>query len=233
MPSRFTSTNPQQLARAQAVAQLIADILTELQDTMDVRKTRDFAAAQGLVTSGRVKKAVDTIRSRLQEMNATEDELLKIRVEIAQIDARDAKLTIVFGTLLALLTAGLLGVLTSRHIAGPLGKLTEVAERVTGGDLNVKVAVDERSDEVGALARAFERMTQSLRAMAGAAEQIAGGDLRASLKPQSSTDVLGHALLRMIENLRSRLAAGGGRHSPGYCRHRDRRFDRPAGHRRE
>jgi methyl-accepting chemotaxis protein len=210
--AELVSDNPRQQARADALAPLIADKLAELQQTVEVRKSRDFAAAQSIVLSDRGKKAMDTLRTIMREMNLEEEALLKTRADAAQIDARDAKLTIVFGTLLALVFAGLAGLLLTRNIAGPLKNLTGIAERITAGDLSSDVAVndrrvtvDDRSDEVGVLTRAFERMTRSLRTMAGAAEQIAAGDLRTSLQPQSPSDVLGNAFVRMTDNLRRQI----------------------------
>jgi methyl-accepting chemotaxis protein len=203
--AELVSDNPRQQARADALAPLIADKLAELQQTVDLRRTRDFAAAQSVVVSDRGKKAMDALRTIIREMNLEEETLLKTRADAAQIDARDAKLTIVFGTLLALVLAGLAGLLLTRNIAGPLKNLTGIAERITAGDLSSDVPVNDRSDEVGVLTRAFERMTRSLRTMAGAAEQIAAGDLRASLQPQSPNDVLGNAFVRMTDNLRRQI----------------------------
>jgi methyl-accepting chemotaxis protein len=203
--AELVSDNPRQLARADALAPLIADKFAELQQTIDVRKARDFAAAQSIVLSDRGKKAMDTIRALIREMNSEEETLLKTRADAALADARAAKWTIVLGTLGALVVAGLAGLILTRNIAGPLGNLTGVAERITVGDLSSAVAVSERGDEVGMLTRAFERMTRALRAMAGAAEQIAAGDLRASVQPQSPSDVLGNAFARMTENLRRQI----------------------------
>ena len=203
--AELVSDNPRQQARADALAPLITDKLAELQQTVDLRKTRDFAAAQSIVLSDRGKKTMDTLRTIMREMNSEEEALLKARADAAQIDARDAKLTIVFGTLVALVLAGLAGLVITRDIAGPLGGLTGIAERITDGDLASAVTVSDRSDEVGMLTRAFERMTRSLRTMAGAAEQIAAGDLRASLQPQSPSDVLGNAFVRMTDNLRRQI----------------------------
>ena len=56
--------------------------------------------------------------------------------------------------------------------------------------------------DYGVLARSFDRMTESLRTMAAAAERIAAGDLRSTITPQSPNDVLGNAFARMVENLR-------------------------------
>jgi methyl-accepting chemotaxis protein len=203
--AQLVSDNPRQQVRVDGLVPLIADKFAELQQTIDLRKTGDFAAAQKVVSTDRGKKAMDSIRGLLQEMNSDEDDLLKTRAEAAEVDARNARWTIVLGTLLALVTAALAGVIITRNIAHPLANLTGVAERITVGDLSSAVTVGERSDEVGVLARAFERMTASLRKMAGAAEQIAAGDLRTSLEPQSSEDVLGNAFVRMTANLRRQI----------------------------
>jgi methyl-accepting chemotaxis protein len=202
---QLVADNPQQQVRADALAPLIVDKFAELQQTIDLRRSGDFAAAQKVVLSDRGKKAMDGIRSLLQEMNTEEEALLKKRAEEAQSDARDAKSTIVVGTLVALLIAGLAGLIIARNIARPLANLTGVAELITVGNLSSPVTVGERSDEVGVLARAFERMTASLRTMAAAAERIAAGDLRMRLEPQSPDDVLGNAFVRMTDNLRRQL----------------------------
>ena len=203
--AQLVSDNPRQQARVDSLAPLIVDKLAELQQSIDVRKARDFASAQSIVLSDRGKKAMDAIRNILQEMSSEEDSLLRKRAEAAQADARNAKSTIVLGTLVALVIAGLAGLMITRNIAAPMRNLTGVAERITVGDLSSAVTVTERSDEVGVLARAFARMTHSLRTMAAAFEQIAAGDLRTSLQPQSSNDVLGNAFVRMTENLRRQI----------------------------
>src|SRR6266849_3920785 len=53
---RLVSDNPLQKDRADALAPLIAEKLAELQQTIDIRKARDFAAAQSVVLSDRGKK---------------------------------------------------------------------------------------------------------------------------------------------------------------------------------
>jgi methyl-accepting chemotaxis protein len=165
--ARLVSDNPRQQARVDALAPLIAQKLAELQQTIDVRKSRDFAAAQSIVSSDQGKKVMDAIRALLQEMNSEEDDLLKKRTVAAQTDARNAKSTIVLGTLVALVLAGLAGLMITRNIVGPLRNLTGVAEQIAAGDLRSAVTVDERRDEVGVLTRAFERMTDNLRRQIG------------------------------------------------------------------
>jgi CHASE3 domain sensor protein len=202
---QLVSDNPRQVARAEALAPLIAAKLAELQETVEVRRTRDFASAQSIVLTDRGKKAMDDIRQTIQDMTLEEESLLAQRAANTQIAARNARWTIVFGTLAAVVLAGLAGLIITRNIALPLKNLTTVAERITVGDLSVDVPADERTDEVGVLARTFARMTRSLQTMAAVAEKIAAGDLRATLQPQSPNDLLGNAFVRMSSNLRQQI----------------------------
>ena len=93
----------------------------------------------------------------------------------------------------------------NRLIAVPLQAVTSLAGRVTAGDLTVKVAADDRSDEVGALQRAFLIMVEKLHTIALAAERIAAGDLTVQFeggnRPEEN-DMLQRALRIMVENLR-------------------------------
>jgi methyl-accepting chemotaxis protein len=205
--ARLVADNPRQISRVDALGPMLEEKRADLQATIDLRKSRDFAAAQAAIQSGRGKRAMEAISNLVREMNAEEDQLLNSRVDVAVQDARDTQLTIVVGTLLALAVATIVAATITRNIARPLGDLTRVAERITVGDLSSPVVATERADEVGALTRAFGRMTVSLRTVAGAAEQIAAGDLRVNVQPQSSEDQLGNAFVRMTGNLRRQIGS--------------------------
>jgi methyl-accepting chemotaxis protein len=201
----LVSDNPRQEARAEALSGLISEKLAEMTRPIIARRTQDFAAAQAIVIAGDGKRAMDNVREAIRTMADSEAALLASRATASEAATRVASLTIVWGTAIAILIAGLVGFFITRDVAGPLRNLTAAVERITVGDLGATVDMGERSDEVGALGRAFGRMTASLRSMAAVADQIAAGDLRASLQPQSSADVLGHALVTMIENLRRQI----------------------------
>ena len=203
---KLTADDPRQQQRLDTLEPLVKKRLDFARQVIDLRRTKGEEAVQ-FIKTGTGKALMDEIRKLIDQMKNEEEGLLKQRAKAAQLDAQNAKRIIVIGTITALALAMLVGFLITRNVAGPLQHLSAVAERVTVGDLNVKLHADSRSDEVGELARAFVRMTQSLRAMAGAAEQMAAGDLRTTVKPQSPEDVLGNAFARMSGDLRAQIRA--------------------------
>jgi methyl-accepting chemotaxis protein len=205
----LVENNPRQRQRFEAFEAVVRSRVDRGRQTIVAvrEKGPEFAAELVRATSKAGGGATATLRKALDQIEGEERQLLKDRNEAAQADARRAKWTIVLGTLAAILLSAAAAFVIARGISRPLRELTDVAERITGGDLDVKVNADTRGDEVGALARAFDRMARSLRRMANMAEQIAAGDLRSQIEPQSPNDVLGHAFLRMSENLREQIRA--------------------------
>jgi methyl-accepting chemotaxis protein len=203
---QLVSDSVRQTARAETLGTLVTRKIGEMQEVIDARRKGDFAAAQQVVLAGRGKRTMDEMRTLMATMVQEEDALLEQRSAAAAAATLQAGHTILWGTVAALLIAGLAGVLIARNVATPLKSLTSAAERITIGDLGATVDVGERSDEVGALAGAFQRMTAALRGMAGVAEQIAAGDLRVTFAPQSPNDAVGHALVKMIANLRQQIS---------------------------
>jgi methyl-accepting chemotaxis protein len=202
---RLTSDSPRQTDNVVKLERLFRNRIAIAQEVVDARRTSGFEAGLQLVKSGKGTQGSAEILQVLASMDEIETELLAARAAAADQEANNAKATLVIGVLLAIALAGAAGFTLSRNIAGPLQALTASAERITAGDLSANVTANDRQDEVGVLARAFERMARSLRAMAAVAEQIAAGDLRTTLQPQSSADVLGTAFARMTSNLRQQI----------------------------
>ncbi|MHB9072280.1 MAG: methyl-accepting chemotaxis protein [Desulfobaccales bacterium] len=103
---------------------------------------------------------------------------------------------------LAVIISGLLVMFLSRLIARPLQDIARVAERISSGNLNVTVVMEERGDEVGVLAQAFMRMIEYLKEMAGVADSLASRDFSVTVKPRSEQDMLGQAFAAMVTNIR-------------------------------
>ncbi len=65
--------------------------------------------------------------------------------------------------LLVLIAAVWAGLALATQIAAPVSGLVAAAERVSGGDLSVRVSESRADNEIGVLSRAFNRMTSQLR----------------------------------------------------------------------
>lgn len=199
---KLTAANVADQRRLDALESLVRSYIAQADGTINVIRAKGLEAGVAIIKTGEGKALMDNIRKAIAEIEGEKNALLQQRIDEAEANATRTTWTIALGTLIALILASIAGVVLTRNIARPLQNLTAVAERITVGDLNVTVSADTRSDEVGVLARTFERMTQALRTMAGSASQIADGDLRATITPQSPDDVLGNAFARMVGNLR-------------------------------
>jgi GAF domain-containing protein/HAMP domain-containing protein len=91
--------------------------------------------------------------------------------------------------------------LTIRQAIRPIGTLTETASAVAGGDLAHTVPV-ESEDELGALSRAFNSMTEQLRASIGGLEQQVADrtrDLEQRTSYLEATTEVGRAAASILE----------------------------------
>lgn len=107
--------------------------------------------------------------------------------------------------ILAIVLCFAFGLLVSRMVSNALQRLTEVANRMALGDVNVNIQKDSK-DETGVLAEAFDVMANNIRNAANAAEKISAGDLSVNIKIQSDKDVLGKSLEQCITNVKMLVA---------------------------
>lgn len=202
---KLTVDNAEQQRRFSVLDPLVASRVASAQEVLNTRRTGTLEAALEILKTGRGKSLMDQVRKVFQEMQDEEEMLLTKRTKATDELIASTQIIVVGGTIVALLVAGLAGWLITRSIAKPLQDLTVVAERITAGDLTADVSVAHSGDEVGVLARMFEKMGEFLRGMAGTAERIAAGDLRVSVQPLSSKDVLGNSFAKMTDTLRDQI----------------------------
>ncbi|HEX2927039.1 MAG TPA: methyl-accepting chemotaxis protein [Ruminiclostridium sp.] len=133
------------------------------------------------------------------------DTLLSIKVSLAKQSSEkndksttDATVIMIIVILAGMIGAVLLGILISRLISNPVGKLVDAADRLSAGDINVNVST-EYKDEIGTLMEAFDRMADNIRAQALAVEKIADGDLTVEISVKSENDLLNKKLKEMVD----------------------------------
>jgi methyl-accepting chemotaxis protein len=198
----LTADDPIQQQRLTVIEPLIARKFAETQETIDLRRTKGFAAAEQLVVTDRGKNDMDSVRKLVGEMKEQETGLLAGRSAEEKQRAHRTEITIIAGNLCAFVLLSLAGVLLTRNIAVPLGELSTVAQKIASGDLSVSFISNSRRDEVGILAATFAEMTSSLGEMARVAQQISSGDLTVEVKPKSDKDILAKAFAAMVAKLR-------------------------------
>jgi len=203
----LTKDNLAQQRRLAALKGPLDARMALLKQIIELRRgAQGFDAARQLVLSDRGKTLMDDLRRMILDMEAEENTLLNERTEQSDRSVAGALDTIVWGTVGAFVLLAIVGFFLTRNIARPLIDVSEIASRIAVGDINVRLAETQRSDEIGVLLRAFARMIATLREMVVAAQSIAAGDLRARVSPQSDLDVLGIAFGTMVDNLRRTTA---------------------------
>jgi len=115
-------------------------------------------------------------------------------------------ISISFGLFLALV----IGLGITNSIRRPILLITNIAERLAGGDLNRdlsdndRLTITERKDEFGQIGNSFMNLINHyLQNMADEVRQIAAGNLGLQITQHSSQDELGLALQQMVTQLQS------------------------------
>jgi class 3 adenylate cyclase/CHASE3 domain sensor protein len=109
-------------------------------------------------------EAVPLAEQMIQLLNGIaneEQELLQSDLTAGRNELASAQRAILIGGIVAVLLGLTLGFVFRENIAGPVGRLKGVAERVREGDLSARATV-ESGDEIGALAATFNQMTTRL-----------------------------------------------------------------------
>lgn len=136
--------------------------LTELQETIALRREKGFAAALEVVSSDRGKDLMEKIRDLISDMEALQSAMAGQRE--AELVAIHHKLVIVLllGGLAVALCVGLNKVLLFRSFFVPLREIGKGIGRVAGGDLDEEIHLSGR-DELSRLGMAFNKMMTELR----------------------------------------------------------------------
>ncbi|TCL76832.1 methyl-accepting chemotaxis protein [Hydrogenispora ethanolica] len=120
---------------------------------------------------------------------------------------------------IGMLVAVGLGIGISRNISKPMRRLTEAAQKLAVGDVDVDVDLTDASkDETGVLLSAFDQMVGSIREQSEVAERLAAGDLNVTVNVRSENDLLAKSIKVVVETLQELVsetnkltaAAGGG-----------------------
>ena len=199
---RLLGAYPEQMQRLDTLEYYVKTKLTELRETIQLRRDQGLEATAKVVSTNQGKEAMDQANAVLSQIRRAQEAELDAYIRLSDASTRALFATLKYGIAAAAALMALLGYITTRNIAAPLGEVTLIADRIAHGDLAGELRAVRRSDEVGSLRNAFYRMNESLRLLAGRANQIAAGNLAGETAAKSDQDVLGHAFTKMTHNLR-------------------------------
>jgi CHASE3 domain sensor protein/GAF domain-containing protein len=98
----------------------------------------------------------------LDEMTTDQQNLLQADLNAGRIGLATARTQTLVGGGIAIVLGLALALILRGNIAGPIRRLTAVAEQIRAGDLEAQALVESR-DEIGILAETFNNMTDQLR----------------------------------------------------------------------
>jgi methyl-accepting chemotaxis protein len=102
--------------------------------------------------------------------------------------AKNATILMMVFILVGMTLAIVLGIIIANIISKPIGKVVGVANKIADGDLDINIEVKTK-DEVGLLAKAFEKMVENLNEAMGninsSSEQVATGSRQVSISGQA------------------------------------------------
>jgi methyl-accepting chemotaxis protein len=119
----------------------------------------DYGTTNVMYTSGEGKKMVSATRiTQYGWKLVAEQEYDEAFAEIKVVNRQ--ALMLIFGTLVFVI---LVALLLSRGLSIPILRIAAVAEEISSGQLNSKIPFTGRGDEIGALAKAIDRLSASTR----------------------------------------------------------------------
>lgn len=179
----LTSDNPKQQELLESLRNVQQSWLKIAEDSINHRRnvengigTMDDIIREEKEAKG--KALFDEFRKIIAESMSIENELLLTRSQESEMLKLSTNYTIIFGSIFAVILALLIAYFITRVITRPVNEVKMLAQQVASGDLDVTINKYYK-DEVGALAEAFQIMTDNLNDVMTniniSAEQVAEG----------------------------------------------------------
>ncbi len=157
----LTADNPRQSAKLPELRRSLAAKAESMSDVETARRQKGLEGASAALSSGASKRHMDEVQGLIREMADEERRLLRERDEKTQLTAQASLAAIVWGTGIAVLLVLVAGFVITRSITRPVEELLKGVAEIGGGNLAYRLDASAK-DEIGALAGAFNAMTQNL-----------------------------------------------------------------------
>lgn len=166
----FTADNPNQQTRLKHLSEqyslwlhdFAARLIENRRNVSSQKLSTDEFNAGFEANTG--KTQMDSMRSIIEEMINAENTLLLVRQEAVKSTESQTRYILIFGALLSVIIAMVLGFIVSRIITVPLLVAVKAAESIAQGDLTSSIRGHSR-DETGQLLNALDAMQMQLRSL--------------------------------------------------------------------
>ncbi len=178
-----TADDPVQKRRMRLLDLLAARKLTELKDSIGLRRTEGFSAAHHIVRLGTGKATMDKIRVVLRKMSSREQGLLTVRAHTEHSRIRQTLLMLLLGVLVAsvlvvagglFLTASIFRVLSrfGDEIRETITVLTSSAAEILAATTQVAAGAAETASSVSETGTTVEEVKQAAQLSSQKAKQV-------------------------------------------------------------
>ena len=157
----------QMLGRFKQEAQSYETLLTQVLNTYG----EDRAAARKMILE-KLDPAWDAGRKTLNELIDLNKRIADAAADDIVVEVQRAKLIMLVSLLLAIVVAGICGLLLMRAITEPVRQVVRGLGSMGGGDLTTRLAL-ERNDEFGVIETGFNGMAEELKSLVAQAQRSA------------------------------------------------------------
>ena len=161
-------------------------------------------ARNQLLNSG--VKSADEAEENINKLIDELDKCAKDKQDYVSTRNRNGDIFVAVILIISLLNAIMACRYILRTIRNPLVELSVVAKKISDGDVNVEIKPYKIDNEVGVLVDGFNAMVDNLKNQANTLKQISEGNLTVSYEPKSENDVVGNAIVRLIEDNNAALS---------------------------
>lgn len=158
----LTSDNQNQQKRLSKIKPLIDDKYAELQETIDLRRMQGFEQSLAVVLTDKGKIAMDQLRELLTDMSQEELSLLLSREERTNQAKSETIWVLLFGVCGLIVTVLLLNRVISGNIKRRMNLIISKMADISNGILSNRGIDEDARDEVGILAKSYDKMNTKL-----------------------------------------------------------------------
>jgi methyl-accepting chemotaxis protein len=174
--ARLTAGDPDQRARIAAVRPVLNERLSELADTVNVRRTKGFQASVQLIQHNRAKGLTETVSRSLGDALNAENQRQQELIAVAHASGARTTWATVFAMVVALLVAGIGFALirsVSRPLSAAVAELESATSQILAGTTQQAAGIQQQAAAVAETVTTVEEIAQTADASNDRARAVA------------------------------------------------------------